>query len=174
MDPVSLNQSFDLSSLAMIVTLGALLAASAGIRAFIPPFFLACAGGLGWVTLPAEMAWLATPLAIGTLGVAIVLEILADKIPVVDHAMDTLHLLVKPAAGALTASALIDDNSLIAWTAAILGGGAVAGATHVAKAGVRVGSTATTAGTANPVVSIIEDVAVVALSTLLTWGVAQM
>lgn len=173
MDPVS-DAGLDLSSLAMIFTLGALLAASAGIRAFVPPFFLACAGGLGWVTLPAEIAWLATPLAIGVLAVAIILEILADKIPAVDHAMDTLHLLVKPAAGALAASAVVSEDSMLAWTAAILGGGAVAGATHVAKAGVRVGSTATTAGVGNPILSIIEDVVVVALSSMLTYGVAQM
>lgn len=173
MDAASVN-SMDISAIAMIFTLGALLAASAGIRAFIPPFFMACAGGLGWVTLPAEMQWLATPVAIGTLAVAIVLEILADKVPVVDHAMDAVHLLVKPAAGALTAAALLDNNSMIAWTAAILGGGAVAGATHVAKASVRVGSTATTAGTGNPILSIIEDVVAIGLSSGLMYGVSQM
>ena len=96
----------DWSTVGLMIGLGVVLSASTGLRAFVAPFILACAGGLGWVQLSDQLAWLATPLAIGSLGIAIVLEILADKVPLIDHAMDTVHLLVKPAAGALATAAL--------------------------------------------------------------------
>lgn len=165
----------DWSTVGLMVGLGVVLSASTGLRAFVAPFILACAGGLGWVQLSDQLSWLATPLAIGALAIAIILEILADKVPLVDHAMDTAHLLVKPAAGALASAALVDGNSpMMGWAAALVGGGAVAGMTHVAKAGLRVGSTSTTFGAGNPVISVVEDLIAVALGGGVVLGIHLM
>lgn len=165
----------DTQSLLTILTLGTLLAASTGLRAFITPFMLSVAGGMGWIQLSPELAWLGSPIAIGTLGLAIILEVLADKFPLVDHAMDTVHLLVKPATGALVAAILVDDQSpMLTWTVAMLGGGSLSGLTHLGKAGLRAGSTATTAGLGNPVISVIEDLIAVAVSGGAIWGVSQI
>lgn len=163
----------DLSSVALMVCLGALLSASAGLRAFMAPFGLACAQGLGWIHLSPEMAWLGHPIAIGTLAIAIILEILSDKIPAVHHALDLVHLAVKPVAGALAGASVMQDASpILAWTAAILAGGTVAGATHLTKAGLRVGSTVASVGTAAPVHSLAEDALALVVTALAMGGMA--
>ena len=164
------------SSVLLMVVLGTLLSASAGLRAFFVPFGLACAQGLGWVQLAPELHWLGSPLAVGTFGLAIVIEVLSDKVPVVHHALDVVHLGVKPIAGALAGAALVGGNApLMTWVLAIIGGGAVAGAAHLTKSGLRVGSTALSAGTAAPAHSLLEDViaVVAALAGMAGMALAQ-
>lgn len=99
-----------------------------------------------------------TPVLI-TLAVLYMIEFVADKIPAVDHAWDVIHTFIRPLAGALIGfvSASPDASDGLVVTAAILGGGAALGS-HVAKASLRAASTATTGGTANPILSILEDV----------------
>ena len=113
-----------------------------------------------------------TPVLI-TVGALYLIEFLADKIPAVDHAWDVLHTFIRPAAGALVGWASSSEQlpqgfvilaSVIAGTAALT--------THTAKATVRAGSTATTAGFANPVISLLEDVFAIVnavLAILLPW-----
>ncbi len=164
------------SSVLLMVVLGTLLSASAGLRAFFVPFGLACAQGLGWVQLAPELHWLGSPLAVGTFGLAIVIEVLSDKVPVVHHALDVVHLGVKPIAGALAGAALVGGNApLMTWVLAIIGGGAVAGAAHLTKSGLRVGSTALSVGTAAPAHSLLEDViaVVAALAGMAGMALAQ-
>lgn len=99
-----------------------------------------------------------TPVLI-VLGVLYTIEFVADKVPAVDHVWDVIHTFVRPLAGALVAWAAaapgVPRGVLI--LAAVLGGGAAL-ATHGAKATLRLASTATTAGTANPILSLLEDV----------------
>lgn len=99
-----------------------------------------------------------TPVLIA-IGVMYAIEFFADKIPMLDHAWDAVHTFVRPLAGALVAfaSARPDMPSEIAIAAAVLGGGAALGS-HLTKSTIRAGSTATTAGAGNPLLSIGEDV----------------
>jgi len=113
-----------------------------------------------------------TPVLI-TVGVLYAIEFVADKVPAVDHVWDMVHTFVRPAAGALvgwaaTANELPQGAVILA---SVIGGGAAL-STHTAKASLRVASTATTAGVANPVISLVEDVfAVVSavLAIFLPW-----
>lgn len=113
-----------------------------------------------------------TPVLIAV-GVLYAIEFLADKIPAVDHVWDMVHTFIRPAAGALvgwaaTANELPQGAVILA--SVIAGGAALT--THAAKASLRVASTATTAGAANPVISLVEDVfAVISaiLAILLPW-----
>ena len=113
-----------------------------------------------------------TPVLI-TVGVLYAIEFLADKIPAVDHVWDVVHTFIRPAAGALvgwaaTANELPQGAVILAG---LIGGGAAL-TTHTAKASLRVASTATTGGIANPVLSLVEDVFVVIsaiLAVLLPW-----
>ena len=87
------------------------------------------------------------------------MEILADKFPVVDHFLDSIQAFVKPIAGAvLAASVLAELTPLQASVLGLVTGGTVAGTVHLTKANLRVVSSATTVGLANPVLSVIEDV----------------
>lgn len=151
----------DLASthLAMQIATGVALAACAGLRAFLPLFLLSLAGRMGWIPLAGTFDWLASWPAVLTLGVAVVTEVLSDKVPLLDNLLDLLQGIVKPAAGALLAmSVLIDLDPLHAALLGIVAGGSTAGVVHVAKAKVRLFSSSTTGGIANPFLSAGEDV----------------
>lgn len=136
------------------------LAACAGLRAFLPLVVLGAAGRLGWVTLSPSFDWLASTPALVVFGVAVVTEILSDKIPVVDHLLDILGGVIKPIAGTLVAASVLTDLSPL--ESSVLGlvvGGGAAGLVHLAKAKLRLFSSLTTGGLGNPVLSMAEDVA---------------
>jgi len=140
------------------VAMGVGLAACAGLRAFLPLFVVGVAGRFEIVPLLDSFEWLAGTPALTVFGLAVVLELLADKVPVVDHLLDVAETLVKPVAGTVLAAAVLTELSPLQATVLgfVLGGG-VAGAVHAGKSKLRILSTATTAGTANPVLSFGED-----------------
>ena len=103
-------------------------------------------------------AFFARPAVLIVLGVLYTIEFVADKIPAVDHVWDIVHTFVRPFAGALVAWAAAAPGVPrgVVIVASIIGGGAAL-ATHATKATVRAASTVTTGGTANPLLSLIED-----------------
>ena len=142
------------------VTMGIGLAAVTGLRTFLPMFVVALAGKLDWLPLSERFEWLGTWPAVIVFGVAVVVELLADKVPVVDHVLDMLQVWVKPVAGAILATAVLTDLAPLEATAlGIIAGGSTAGLIHLAKAKVRLLSTVVTSGIANPILSLIEDLA---------------
>jgi hypothetical protein len=136
------------------------LAASAGLRAWLP---LLLAGGLarmGVLDLGPSFQFLASNKALVLFGVATAIEILGDKVPAVDHALDVIGTPLRPAAGALLAASVLGTVS-DPLTSIVLGtavGAPSALVPHAVKSALRVASTATTAGLANPLLSLIEDV----------------
>jgi hypothetical protein len=146
---------------------GASLAACAGLRAFLPLLAVGVAGRLGIVPLSESWSWLAEGAALWVLASAVLIELAADKIPLVDHALDAVQVVIKPLAGALLmAAASADTTPLAATVLWILAGGAIAGGVHLAKAKLRLLATAVTAGTVNPALSAAEDVGAAAGSAL--------
>ena len=146
---------------------GVAIAAACGLRAFLPLLLLGLAGRVGLITLRENVAWLSGDLALIALGVATVLEVVADKIPVVDHVLDLIGTVLRPAAAWLGAFAVLQ-----AWptpwaqiAAFVLGTTALA--VNVAMAKLRLGTSAVTLGHGNPVVSRAEDAI-----TLLTMAIA--
>lgn len=145
---------------------GVCLAACCGLRAFLPLFVLSLTVRLQlsqWLLgRPLEMhpsfEWLASTPALIVLGTAVVIELLADKVPAVDNLLDVLQTLVRPLAGAVAVAAVL--TGWPPWAAAAAGllvGGSVAGGVHLGKAKIRLLSTVSTAGLASPVLSLIED-----------------
>lgn len=134
------------------------LSSTAGVRAFVT--LLAVSLAMHWGLLPPpphQFAWLASDGALVVLVVASILEVLGDKIPLVDHGLHVLHTVAKPLAGIVIAGTIVSpDNDP---NAVLLGalGGINALAIHGVSATVRAASTATTGGIANPIVSAIED-----------------
>jgi hypothetical protein len=129
------------------------------LRAFLPLFVLGVAAYFGLVDLGEHFEWLGSTPAVLALGVGVLLELMADKIPLVNHLLDALATPARTIAGMLVFGAAVVD--LPAWVVAILAiiiGGGVALAVHVAKSGVRAGSSAVTAGASTPVHSMLEDV----------------
>lgn len=150
----------DGTALAAQIATGIALSACAGLRAFLPLFVTGVAGRLGWIPLSPSWEWLGSWPALVIFGVAVLTEVLGDKIPVLDHLLDLLQIFVKPAAGAVLAASVITGLSpLEAAVLAIVVGGGTAGIVHATKAKLRLLSTATTFGLGNPLLSLGEDVA---------------
>ena len=56
---------------------------------------------LDWVQLPPAWAWLANEWVMLVIGILLVLEIVADKIPAVDSVNDIIQTVVRPTAGGI-------------------------------------------------------------------------
>lgn len=144
------------------------LAACAGLRAWLP---LLLAGGLarmGLLELGPSFRFLAEDRALLLFGVATLIETAADKVPSIDHALDLLSTVLRPASGALLAASLFGrvTDPLEAAALGLAVGAPSALIPHAAKTALRAASTAFTAGLANPVLSFLEDAASVALFLL--------
>ena len=144
------------------------LSASAGLNAYIP---LLLVGLIAHYTdllhLNAPWDTLSNPWIVLLLCVLVIIEMLADKIPVVNHLNDLIQTFIRPAAGAIafaaSAHVVTDVSPVLALAAGLL----VAGTVHVAKAGaLRPMVTATTGGAGNIPVSIAEDIISTVLSIL--------
>ena len=136
------------------------LSASAGLNAYIPLFTIAViAHYTDWFKLNAPYDALANPWIIILLGVLIIIEFLADKVPAFNHINDLIQTFIRPAAGAIVFAAAAKVLTNISPLLSLACGLLVAGSVHVAKSAVvRPAITATTGGAANIPVSIAEDV----------------
>ncbi|MDX1388280.1 MAG: DUF4126 domain-containing protein [Acidobacteriota bacterium] len=144
--------------LAFQIAMGVGLAACAGLRAFLPLFVVSIAAKTGYLPLADRFDWLGTWPAIIVFGVAVAVELLSDKIPLVDNALDVVQGVIKPAAGAMIAVAVLSELSpLEATVLGIMAGGSAAGIVQLVKAKVRVVSSTLTAGIGNPILSLGED-----------------
>jgi hypothetical protein len=155
------------------------LAACAGLRAWLPLLLAGALSRLGLLELGASFAFLASDRALVLFGIASALEIGADKVPVLDHALDVISTLLRPAAGALLAASVIDRfaDPLTALALGVAVGAPASLLPHALKSTLRGLSTGLTAGLANPVISILEDVIAVALfilAILVPLGVAVL
>jgi hypothetical protein len=148
-----------LSEFLPALALAIALAASAGLRAWLP---LLLAGGLaraGVLDLGVSFSFLASNKALVLFGVATVIELVGDKVPAVDHALDVIGTPLRPAAGALLAASVLGTVS-DPLTALVLGtavGAPSALVPHAAKTALRTVSTTLTGGLANPLLSFLED-----------------
>ena len=143
--------------LALSIALGIGLAAATGFRVFLPMLITSAAAYSGHLPLGENFAWLGTAPALAMLGVAAAAEILAYYIPGVDNLLDTLATPAAFVAGTVVSAAVMADVSpMLKWTAAIVAGGGIAGATQGVTALLRAKSTMVTAGVGNPVIATAE------------------
>ena len=150
--------------------LGLGLAAAAGLRAFLPLLLLGVAARfeLFGVSLNDKAEWLSSDAALVTLAIATALELAADKVPFLDHALSTVGTVTRPIAAVVAAGSVFAGvDPVVAAVAGVVIGAPTALAFHAAQSGTRVASTATTGGLLNPVVSVVED-----LLAVLTAGLA--
>ena len=144
------------------------LSASAGLNAYIPLLVVGViAHYTKWIVLSKPYDVLANPWVLIVVGMLLIVEMLADKIPAVNHVNDIIQTGIRPAAGAIIFAASAHALTNVHPVVAIICGLLVAGSVHVVKsAAVRPAVTATTAGAGNVPVSIAEDVVATVLSVL--------
>lgn len=151
------------------------LATASGLNAALPLLVLgALDRWTGLVDLPSGWAWLSNPWTLAVLAALLVLEVVADKIPGVDHINDVVQSVIRPTAGGLAFGAgagsqtvaVTDPESFFtsdAWIPVAIGV-VLALTVHTGKALSRPVVNATTAGLGAPVVSTLEDVTSFALT----------
>jgi hypothetical protein len=146
--------------LATHLALGFSLAATCGLRAFLPLLAAGILARMGYVVVAPHFLWLGSTPALVCFGSAVLIEVIGDKFPAVDHALDAAGLVVKPLAATLLSAAMFTHvDPVLACVLGLATGGAMAGGVHVVKAKTRLASTLFTAGFGNPVLSILEDIA---------------
>jgi hypothetical protein len=145
------------------------LAASAGLNAYIPLLMLGLLGRYtDLLNLPSGWQWLSNGWVIAILAVLLVVEVVADKVPVVDHVNDIVQTVVRPTAGGLAFGAGSGSETVTVsdpgqfftsrqWIP-IAVGVILAFGVHGVKAAARPVINATTAGVGAPVASTAEDV----------------
>ena len=114
-----------------------------------------CPGG--HLELSENFAWMATLPAVLALGTAVALEVAAYYLPLVDNLLDTIAAPAAVVAGAIVSASVFTDMSpVMKWSLALIAGGGAAGIVHASMALLRGGSTATTGGLGNPLISTVE------------------
>ncbi|HET8895666.1 MAG TPA: DUF4126 domain-containing protein [Protaetiibacter sp.] len=146
---------------------GAGLAAAAGLNAYIPLIVMGIAARLDWIQLPGGWTWLENEWVLAIIGLLLVIEIVADKVPAVDSVNDWIQTVVRPASGGIvfaggigTSTVAVDDPGTFfssgAWLPIVIGI-VLALVVHLAKMAVRPIANLGTAGVAAPVLSTAED-----------------
>lgn len=153
------------------------LAASAGLNAYIPLLLMGMlARFTDLVDLPSGWTWLSNGWVLLILGILLAIEMVADKVPVVDHVNDVVQTVVRPTAGGLAFGAgssaqtvtVSDPGSFFSshqWIP-IASGVLIALCVHTFKAAARPVVNVSTAGMGAPVVSTAEDLSSGLLSLL--------
>lgn len=160
----------------MLETLTGLgLASAAGLNAYIPLLMLGLLDRFtGLVELPEGWAWLGNEWTLIIVGVLTVIEIVADKVPIVDSINDAIQTVVRPTAGGIVFgagtsahTATVQDPAAFftsnAWVPVAIGV-VIALVTHLMKSTTRAAATAVAAGTASPALSTGEDAVSIGLS----------
>jgi hypothetical protein len=119
------------------VALAGGMAWASGIRLYAVVFTAGVLGRLGYVQLPETLRVLENPWLIGIAGVLLIVEFLADKIPLVDSIWDGTQTFVRIPAGVVLAALAMGEHDPGLMLAAGLLGGTLTAATHAAKAGGR-------------------------------------
>ncbi|RLP86952.1 DUF4126 domain-containing protein [Micromonospora sp. BL4] len=157
------------------VLTGTGLAASAGLNAYIPLLTLGLlARYTDLIDLPSGWTWLGNGWVVAILAVLLAVEMVADKVPVVDHINDVVQTVVRPTAGGLAFGAgsssetvtVTDPGSFFSshqWVPVVTGV-LLAFGVHLLKSAARPVVNATTAGFGAPVASTAEDATSVVVS----------
>ncbi|MCW3097173.1 MAG: putative transrane protein [Chthonomonadaceae bacterium] len=145
--------------------MGVSLAACCGLRAWMPMLIVSLLAKAGYVHLSPSFSFLARNDALIIFGVATVLELLGDKVIVIDHFLDAIGTVVRPAVGTVLASSMLTHlDPLAATTLGLIAGGTSAFTIHAGKTVIRAKSSLLAhfhAGVGNAALSILEDVCTV-------------
>ncbi|MEW2443907.1 DUF4126 domain-containing protein [Micromonospora marina] len=159
------------------VLTGSGLAASAGLNAYIPLLLMGLLSRYtDLVELPNGWQWLGNGWVVLILAVLLAVEVVADKVPVVDHVNDVVQTVVRPTAGGLAFGAgagsetvtVSDPDTFFSthqWVPVVVGV-LIALGVHLLKAAARPVINATTAGVGAPVASTAEDATSVVMSVV--------
>ncbi len=136
---------------------------ASGINAYAVVLLLGVFGATGLTDdVPESMQ---RPEVLAVAGALFLCEAVADKIPYVDSAWDSVHTVVRPVAGAWIGALLAGQSGSLSDVVAGLIGGSTALASHTVKAGTRMAVNTSPEPLSNMVISLAEDLGVGAIVT---------
>jgi Domain of unknown function (DUF4126) len=143
--------------------LGVGLASVAGVRAFVPLALYALFAQLGFIVPPDLLGLPADWTMVGVFSGLAVVEILLDKVRVLDPGFGYAMVVVRVLAGAVLFETMFEPGSLLDGRAVpgLVVGGGIAAVVAVLKVFVRPTSSAESAGVSTVFLSAIEDVVAV-------------
>lgn len=137
------------------------LALTSGINAYLPLLSFAIAVRLRMLEVNPHFAFVTQDGFMIALIMLTILDIIADKIPVVDSVWDGIHTVLRPISGLIVAGASSTHVSGINLPATLIIGGALASMSHTTKAVTRLTASFSTFGCLNLTLSVIEDIVVI-------------
>ncbi len=144
------------------------LAASAGLNAWIPLLAIGLLDRFtNLISVPPAWHWMSNGWVLTIMAGLLVVEMIADKVPVLDSVNDAIHTFIRPTAGGIAFGAtsgaqtvtVQDPGTFLSthtWIP-IASGAAIALGMHVMKATVRPIANMVSFGAAAPVLSVAED-----------------
>ncbi|HEY6529610.1 MAG TPA: DUF4126 domain-containing protein [Cellvibrionaceae bacterium] len=120
-----------------LIALALCCAWASGINLYAVLLVLGICGEFNYISLPADIEFLAHPLVIFAAGFMYCAEFCADKIPGVDSGWDFLHTFIRIPAAALLVGAFMNDAAPALEISVLLFGILLAISTHVTKASAR-------------------------------------
>ncbi|MHA5048534.1 DUF4126 domain-containing protein [Streptomyces sp. SD15] len=136
---------------------------ASGINAYAVVLLLGLFGATGLSDDVPES--LQRPEILVTAGVLFLCEAVADKIPYVDSVWDSVHTVIRPAAGAWVGALLAGQSASLSDLAAGAIGGSTALASHTVKAGTRMAINTSPEPFTNIIMSTAEDLGVAGILT---------
>ncbi|MDH6216409.1 DUF4126 domain-containing protein [Streptomyces pseudovenezuelae] len=131
---------------------------ASGINAYAVVLLLGVFGATGLTDdVPEAMQ---RPEVLVTAGVLFLIEAVADKIPYLDSAWDSVHTVIRPVAGAWVGALLAGQSGSMNDVVAGLVGGSTALASHTVKTGTRMAINTSPEPFSNVIVSLAEDLGV--------------
>ena len=137
---------------------------ASGINAYATVFILGLLGryaGTGGV----PEGFMRTDVLI-IMGVLALLEVIADKIPVVDSIWDVPSTVIRPIAGAVIGALIAGAQGDLLTISLAAVGGVTALLSHLSKAGIRLAINTSPEPVSNVAASVVGDVGVVSVTTL--------
>lgn len=157
----------DIIQIILSISLGVGLAAAVGFRVFLPLLILSIATHFNYIPLQENWQWIGSLTALIALSIASILELFGYFIPWVDNILDTIALPLATVAGTIAmAATLTQMDPLLTWALAIIAGGGTAATIKGNTSALRLTSTATTGGVANPIITATETLTSSTLSIL--------
>ncbi|MFC1666314.1 DUF4126 domain-containing protein [Candidatus Omnitrophota bacterium] len=147
----------------VLSNLGVLLGSSwaSGVNLYLTIAGLGIANKVGLINLPGDMGVISNPLIIAVAILMYLVEFVADKIPLVDSAWDSVHTFIRPIGGAALSYMAMANVGPVAQIPAALISGAVSMDSHLTKATTRVAINTSPEPVTNSIASVSEDALVV-------------
>ncbi len=136
---------------------------TSGISLYLTVALLGISSRMGWLHLPGGMDTLSHPLIIGLALILYFIEFVADKVPYVDSAWDSIHTIIRPVGAGAVGALAGTENGPVMQTAFALAAGTFALNAHALKASSRLAINTSPEPFSNIAASVAEDTLVIFL-----------